>query len=243
MFNAILFLLFLNHIYWLSFRIFFHSGAAHKHWTLDPKLEHVFRFCLWLTNSLSFPNWVQHLVAQHQAHHVHSDTENDLISPHVFSLKQLLTCKKVVPGGPFYVKPDDLIQYGSDIKSYDDWIERNLYQKYRNLGLNILWIIYTLLFGIPGFFVGAFHRFFIIQFNIWISLYLYHKVGYSDKNYQGTNKAKNLFPIGILLAGEELHFNHHVNPARQNFAIRWYEFDIGYWYARLFRLLGLIKFK
>lgn len=242
MLGSLIFFLFLYHIYWLSFRILFHSGATHKHWDLHPSLEHVLRFFLWLTQGLSFPNWLQHLAAQHRVHHIYSDTLGDSISPHVFSLRQLFNYKNVTPVGPFYVEPKDLITHGSDIKKYNDWVENNLYEKHRTLGLNILWIVYTLLFGIPGFIIGAFHRFFIIQFNIWVSLYLFHKIGYYDKTYLGTNKARNLFPIGILLAGEELHFNHHVYPGRQNYAIKWYEFDIGYWYAKFLRALGLMKF-
>ena len=243
MMSAILFFFFLYHLYWVSFRLMVH-GQAHRVWKLSPILEHICRFLQWLTFGNSWNGgWLQLLVAQHRIHHRDADTPNDLISPHVFTLKELFKgIKDVVPGRPFYISPEDIATYGSDFKIYDDWLENNVY-RHRWMGMNILWIIYTLLFGIPGFLVGGFHRFYITYFNIWVSLYLYHKIGYRKKGYDGSDQSRNIFPIGILFAGEELHGNHHTTPYLKNYAIRWYEFDIGYWYAKFFKFIGLLEFK
>jgi stearoyl-CoA desaturase (delta-9 desaturase) len=43
------------------------------------------------------------------------------------------------------------------------------------------------------------------------------------------------------VGGEELHNNHHLNPASVKLSRRWFEFDIGYMWLRLFALLGLAK--
>jgi stearoyl-CoA desaturase (delta-9 desaturase) len=66
-----------------------------------------------------------------------------------------------------------------------------------------------------------------------------HWVGYRN----GTTKdhSRNISPWGILIGGEELHNNHHLNPASPKLSRRWFEFDIGYMWLRLFSLLGLAK--
>ena len=241
MLEALLFFLITYHFYWVAFRLIVH-GPSHHHWTLTPIMEYFCRFVLWMTMGLNFPNWLRKAIAQHRIHHRDSDTDKDLLSPHNFTLREFLEgVHKYEEGRPFYVSPSDVEKYGSDIKLYDDWLENNLFLKHRYLGLNILWIIYVLLFGLPGLVIGAIHRFYSMEINIIVSIWFYHNIGYQSKGYNGEDKSKNVFPLGILLAGEELHHNHHRNSQRLNYAMRWFEFDLGYWYARALNAVGLIK--
>ena len=66
-----------------------------------------------------------------------------------------------------------------------------------------------------------------------------HSVGY--RNYECDDAATNIVPIAVLIAGEELHNNHHAYPGSAKFSIRRWEFDIGWMYLRLLRFLGLAK--
>ena len=50
-------------------------------------------------------------------------------------------------------------------------------------------------------------------------------------------------PWGILIGGEELHNNHHTYPTSAKLSVKWFEFDLGYAYIRLFSALGLANVK
>ena len=66
-----------------------------------------------------------------------------------------------------------------------------------------------------------------------------HYWGY--RNYPVEDASTNLFPIGILIGGEELHNNHHAHPTSAKLSSAWYEFDIGWMYIRLLETLGLAR--
>ena len=53
----------------------------------------------------------------------------------------------------------------------------------------------------------------------------------------------NLWPIGILVAGEELHNNHHAFPSSAKFSWRPWEVDMGWLHLKVFSALGLAKIK
>jgi stearoyl-CoA desaturase (delta-9 desaturase) len=66
-----------------------------------------------------------------------------------------------------------------------------------------------------------------------------HYWGY--RNYPVDDASTNLFPIGILIGGEEFHNNHHAHPTSAKLSSAWFEFDIGWMYIRLLEALGLAK--
>jgi stearoyl-CoA desaturase (delta-9 desaturase) len=231
------------HIVRVAFELLVHRSLAHNHYIMSKKLQNIFRFLLWLLSGLSFPKWNQRIVAMHRKHHIYSDQPNDPTSPNHFSFLQMFDYNHYEPNRPYYISPEEMELYAPDIVPYDDWIEINLYQKYTKLGLTFLWLVYILLFGIGGLVLGAIHRFFISEILILTSHYMTHKIGFRYVNLGTTNKALIVFPIGILLGGEELHANHHKSPSKLNLANRWFEFDIGYWYAKLFIKLGVMKVK
>ena len=68
---------------------------------------------------------------------------------------------------------------------------------------------------------------------------LAHWVGY--RNGSTNDNSHNISPLGIIVGGEELHNNHHLNPASVKLSRRWFEFDIGYMWLRIFCLLRLAK--
>jgi stearoyl-CoA desaturase (delta-9 desaturase) len=46
-------------------------------------------------------------------------------------------------------------------------------------------------------------------------------------------------PWGILIGGECLHNNHHLEPGNPRFSRRWFEFDIGWMYIQILSVLKL----
>jgi stearoyl-CoA desaturase (delta-9 desaturase) len=98
-------------------------------------------------------------------------------------------------------------------------------------------VIDLVLFGPWGFLVWG------VQI-IWIPFWaagvingLGHWWGY--RNGESKDKSRNLVPWGIIVGGEELHNNHHLSPASVKLSRRWFEFDLGYAWLKLFSLLGL----
>ena len=248
MLNTIIFYLIVFHLLWVTFTLLVHRGYSHQYWRLHPILEHFCRFWLWVSYGMPFYGWLKYLVAQHRKHHRYSDTrysdtEYDPISPHLYTIRQLLDYKHNTPGKQYYTSPEDVIRYSVGINNYGDWIERKIYLPYPKMGLVILWIIATILFGLPGFIIGGLYKFLIQNIIVVLAGYGLHKIGYTPNRPRTTegDKSTNVFPLGILLAGEELHANHHDYAGKLNFADRWWEFDIGYWYAKFFMVVGLLK--
>ena len=68
-----------------------------------------------------------------------------------------------------------------------------------------------------------------------------HYFGY--RNFASPDTSTNVFPIGILIGGEELHNNHHAYGTSAKFSSKWYELDIGWIYILGLKGLGLVKIK
>jgi stearoyl-CoA desaturase (delta-9 desaturase) len=50
-----------------------------------------------------------------------------------------------------------------------------------------------------------------------------------------------LWPIGLFIAGEELHNNHHAFPTSARFSMRRHEVDMGWLHLKALELFGLAK--
>jgi stearoyl-CoA desaturase (delta-9 desaturase) len=50
-----------------------------------------------------------------------------------------------------------------------------------------------------------------------------------------------MIPIGIIIGGEELHNNHHLEPANPKLSRKWFEFDIGWMWLSIFKFIRLAK--
>jgi stearoyl-CoA desaturase (delta-9 desaturase) len=64
-----------------------------------------------------------------------------------------------------------------------------------------------------------------------------HFSGY--RNFETDDQSTNITPIAFWIGGEELHNNHHAFPTSAKFSVRWWEFDIGWFYIVVLRTLGL----
>jgi stearoyl-CoA desaturase (delta-9 desaturase) len=121
----------------------------------------------------------------------------------------------------------------------DDWIERVLYTKHRNWGIIALVILDLLLFGAPGITIIAVQMLAMPLLAAGIINGIGHHSGY--RNFECPDAATNIVPWGVLLGGEELHNNHHAFPSSAKFALRRYEFDLGWALLRLFEKLRLAR--
>src|SRR5690606_19275585 len=70
---------------------------------------------------------------------------------------------------------------------------------------------------------------------------LCHAKGY--RNFETDDAATNLWPLGLLVAGEELHNNHHAFPTSARFSMRRHEVDMGWLHLKVLEALGLAKIR
>src|SRR5690606_2075639 len=70
---------------------------------------------------------------------------------------------------------------------------------------------------------------------------LCHAKGY--RNFATEDASTNLWPIGVFVAGEELHNNHHAFPTSARFSMRPHEIDLGWLHLKVLSWLGLAKIR
>jgi len=230
--NAFIYTMVVTHITIVCVTLFLHRGQAHKGIIFHPILGHFMRFWLWLTTGQVTKQWV----AVHRKHHAYSDKEGDPHSPHVFGLWSVF-----FKGAFLYhtaSKDTDMVEkFG--VGTPDDWMERNIYTPHSRLGILLMLVIDLLFFGPWGFIVWGVQMLWIPFWAAGVINGVAHWVGY--RNGTTRDASRNISPWGIIVGGEELHNNHHLNPASPRLSRRWFEFDIGYMWLKLFSFVGLAK--
>lgn len=232
--QVVVFTLIATHITIASVTIFLHRCQAHRALELHAIPSHFFRFWLWLTTGMVTKEWA----AIHRKHHAKCETEEDPHSPVTRGIGKVL-----LEGAELYREEsknrETMEKYGHGTP--DDWLEHNVYSKYSWQGVGLLLIVDVLLFGAIGLTVWAVQMLWIPITAAGIINGLGHYWGY--RNYDCTDASTNIFPIGILIGGEELHNNHHTFGTSAKLSSKWYEFDIGWLYIRILESLGLAKVK
>lgn len=226
--------LLMTHLTIVSVTLYLHRCQSHRGVEFHPVLTHLMRFWLWLTTGMNTKQWV----AIHRKHHQTTDKQGDPHSPHIFGIKTVMTT-----GWYLYNQAskdaDFVMQYGKGTPK--DWIERKLYTPYTRLGVILMLLIDLAFFGFWGLLVWG------VQM-IWIPFWaagmingLGHWWGY--RNGETKDHSTNISPIGIIVGGEELHNNHHLDPASPKFSRKLWEFDIGWMYIRILCALKLAKLR
>ena len=232
--QIVLFALVLTHITMISVTVFLHRHQAHRALDLHPIASHFFRLWLWLTTGQVTKEWA----AIHRKHHAKCEQADDPHSPHVHGIKTVLT-----RGAELYraesKNKDTLARYGHGTP--DDWIERNLYTRFSWQGVGLMMVIDLALFGAAGLAVWALQMAWTPIMAAGIINGAGHYWGY--RNFEATDASTNLSPWGIIIAGEELHNNHHTYPTSAKLSIKPYEFDIGWMYITILKSMGLASVK
>ncbi len=232
--QMVLFTLVVTHVTMISVTVFLHRHQAHRALDLHPVASHFFRFWLWLTTGQVTREWA----AIHRKHHAKCEQNDDPHSPHVYGIRTVL-----LQGYELYRKEarntETLARYGHGTPN--DWIERNLYSRFSYLGVVLMLLIDLLFFGLAGLAVWAVQMVWTPVMAAGIVNGAAHYWGY--RNFEAPDASTNISPWGILIAGEELHNNHHTYPTSAKLSVRPYEFDIGWMYIRGLQKLGLASVK
>jgi stearoyl-CoA desaturase (Delta-9 desaturase) len=232
--QIVLFTLAVTHVTMISVTVFLHRHQAHRALDLHPIASHFFRFWLWLTTGQVTKEWA----AIHRKHHAKCEQAEDPHSPHVHGIKTVL-----LQGAELYraesKNKDTLARFGHGTP--DDWLERNLYSRFSWEGVAVMLVIDLALFGAAGLTVWAVQMAWTPIMAAGIINGAAHFWGY--RNFEAPDASTNISPWGILIAGEELHNNHHTYPTSAKLSVKPYEFDIGWMYIRLLQMAGLATVK
>ena len=234
MMTELIYTLVATHITIACVTLFLHRGQAHRSVAFHPAIEHFMRFWLWLTTGMITKQWV----AIHRKHHRFSDAEGDPHSPHVYGIKKVF----FKGAGLYHAASKDKIMvdtYG--VGTPADWVEHNIYTPHSRLGIGILFLLNTLMFGSWGIVIWGIQMIWIPFWAAGVINGIGHWYGY--KNGTTRDASCNISPWGIVVGGEELHNNHHLDPASPRLSRRWFEFDIGWIYISILRGLRLATVK
>ncbi|MBN8714508.1 MAG: fatty acid desaturase [Xanthomonadales bacterium] len=230
--GMLVYMLIVTQITILTVTLYLHRSQTHRGVDFHPALAHFFRFWGWLTTGMVTREWV----AVHRKHHAKVETAEDPHSPMVYGIHKVFW-----DGVSLYreacASKADMEKYGRGAP--DDWMERHVYGAHPYWGPALMAVIDLALFGVIG---GALWAVQMIWIPFWAAGFVNgigHWAGY--RNFETSDTSRNLIPWGFWIGGEELHNNHHAFPSSAKFALRKWEFDIGWLSICALRKLGLAK--
>ena len=230
-----IYLLIVTQITIFTVTLYYHRSQAHRGVDFHPALAQFFRFWGWLTTSMLVKEWA----AIHRKHHAKCETAEDPHSPQFKGIDTVLWRGAELYRSARYER-EEIEKYGKGCP--DEWIDRKLYNRFDTLGVVLMLFINTALFGVPGVAIWAVQMLWMPLWAAGVVNGLGHWWGY--RNFDTQDAATNLVPWGLWIGGEELHNNHHAFPSSSRFALRRFEFDIGWAMIRLlqfFRLATVLR--
>lgn len=231
---TIIAILVMTHITIACVTLYLHRSQAHRGVTFHPVVSHFMRFWLWLTTGMVTKQWV----AIHRKHHRFTDEPEDPHSPVHYGIWRVL-----FKGATLYheaSKDKNMVDtYGAGTP--DDWIESNVYTPHSRLGIGILLVLNLWIFGWVGFLVWSIQMLWIPFWAAGVINGIGHWWGY--RNGETRDNSRNISPLGIIIGGECLHNNHHLEPGNPKLSRRWFEFDIGWMYITILKFFKLATVK
>lgn len=224
----------LTHITIACVTLYLHRSQAHRSVTFHPVISHFMRAWLWLTTGMVTKQWV----AVHRKHHRFCELAEDPHSPVHHGILQVLFRGAILYNEASKDKAM-VSTYGSGTP--DDWIERNVYTPHSRLGIGICLVLNLIIWGWVGPIIWLVQMLWIPFWAAGVINGIGHWWGY--RNGDSKDQSRNIVPFGILIGGEELHNNHHLDAANPCLSRRWFEFDIGWLYIRILQSLRLAKLK
>ncbi|MCK9507284.1 MAG: fatty acid desaturase [Pigmentiphaga sp.] len=230
--QIVIFTLLVTHVTILSVTLYLHRCQTHRGLDLHPAVSHFFRLWLWLTTGMVTKEWV----AIHRKHHARCERDGDPHSPMVFGINKVF-----FEGAELYrqeaLNLETMAKFGHGTP--DDWLERKLYARHSIIGVSLMMLIDIALFGALGLTVWAIQMVWIPFWAAGVVNGVGHYWGY--RNFDSPDASRNVFPIGLIIGGEELHNNHHAYASSARFSSKWYELDIGWAWIKLLSWCRLAK--
>ena len=214
----------------------YHRLLTHGSLVVPAPLKYFFSLCGMVSAEGSPLFWV----ATHRKHHVLSDQEGDPHSPNEgFWWSHMLWFKpKDRPG-----EVDALLQrWAPDM--YKDPVQRFFHKYFVLAPIALGVVLYAggeyffheglscLLWGLCLRMIAAYH-------STWFVNSATHIWGY--RNYETTDRSRNLWWVAVLSYGEGWHNNHHAHQRLARHGHKWWEIDVTYMVIWTLKKVGLAK--
>jgi stearoyl-CoA desaturase (delta-9 desaturase) len=185
-------------------------------------------------------------VALHRYHHRHSDTPDDVHSPHHQNkgiIGFLRGAWHAHIGWFFEPDPPHLYRYVKDLSR--SRLLKNisaLFPLWVAVGLLIPTLIGGLISrswegALLGLVWGGLARVFLVHHVTWSINSVCHLWGHQP--FKTKDHSRNNFLFGILALGEGWHNNHHAFPVSARHGLKWWQIDISYLVIRMLAFLRL----
>ena len=223
----------------LFFQTFFlHRYASHGMYKMNRTCERFFYFLTFIFQGSSFLHPAAYAV-MHRNHHTHADTDKDPHSP--MYIKNILDFNKKT----FYEYRSIVKKISNgDIKVND--VPRWLFMEKLSESYFIRILFVGIYISIYYYFSSPAWCYFLIPIHVlmgpihgFIVNWFGHRVGYRNFDEIKDN-SKNSLPLDFLMMGELYQNNHHKFPNKRNFALKWFELDIGYVVASFFKKINVV---
>ncbi|CAN5437579.1 acyl-CoA desaturase [soil metagenome] len=204
------------------------------------------KFAFAAIGSMAFEGPVLKWVALHRRHHQHSDTPDDVHSPHHGGpgiLGFLRGFWHAHIGWAFKADPLNLDHYIKDLTSSPALRTVNrLFPLWAFLGFAIPTTLGGLISGtwegaLTGFIWGGLVRVCVVHHVTWSINSACHLWG--RKPFRCEDESRNNLVFGYLAMGEGWHNNHHAFPTSARHGLHWWEIDVSYWIIRSLQFTGL----
>lgn len=208
----------------------YHRLLTHRSLVVPRFLE----YALTIVGVLALQGGPIEWVAQHRAHHAHTDQDGD---PH--------DSNKGMPWSHWEwlfrtnearVAPEARPRWAADL--YKDPVYRAI-EKYNVAFQFALAALLFLIGGWPFVIWGIFARLVFTYHCTWLVNSASHEVGY--QTFRTGDRSTNNWWVAVLTFGEGWHNNHHAFPFSAKHGLRWFEFDPTYWTIKLMAGLKLAK--
>jgi len=221
--------------------VFHHRYAAHALFTMSKGWERFFYIGCFLTQGSSYISAYTYGM-MHRLHHAHTDLPNDPHSP--TNTPNLFMMLLDTRNNYFNIHIGKTVVDEKYKKDLPEWaaFDRLTHNWITRLSCALVYLgIYALLathwweylFLPVTIAMGALQGTIV---NWWA-----HKFGY--RNYEVDNTSRNILPVDLIFWGEAYHNNHHKNPGRPNNAVKWFEWDMGYFGMKVLDKLHVIQIK
>ena len=226
----------------LGITVGFHRLFTHRSFETNG----VVKFALAVLGSMAVQGPLFKWVGLHRRHHQHSDTPDDVHSPHhggggVRGFLQGFWHAHI--GWAFKADPPDLVRYTPDLrKSRALRVANALFPAWVALGLVLPGVLGGLISGTwrgvwTGLLWGGLVRVFLVHHVTWSINSACHLWGM--RPYKSGDRSRDNMVFGVLALGEGWHNTHHAFPTSVRHGLRWWQPDASYWVIRALALVGL----
>jgi stearoyl-CoA desaturase (Delta-9 desaturase) len=226
----------------LGITVGFHRLFVHRSFETNV----VVKFVLAALGSMAVQASLFSWVAQHRAHHQHSDTPEDPHSPHHHGggvLGRLRGFWHSHIGWAFEPDRPNLSRYVKDLRqSAALRVASALFPLWVALGLLVPGALGGVIAGtwagaLRGLIWGGLVRIFLVHHVTWSVNSACHLWGL--RPYRSDDESRDNVVFGILALGEGWHNTHHAFPTSARHGLSWWKLDLSYWFIRALALLGL----